>query len=78
MAKPKKVNDPADAAMSAIQQALNLREELEPRSARKAATREQVRDILEKLAKVSEQGAKNKLPGVTSDHAFLYQDGTPI
>jgi len=68
MAKPKEAPNSADAAMSAIAEVLNSTKNL---------TQADIEEILKKLAKVSEQGARNKLPGVTSDHSFLYRDGAP-
>lgn len=36
-------------------------------------------EIYRRLMEIAEQGAKNKLPGATSDHSFLYDEyGAPI
>lgn len=75
MANPKEKNDPASAA---IQDALRIKEKQPALDAQaKNRTHDEVAEVLKKLARVSEQGAKNKLPGATSDHSFLYQDGAP-
>jgi hypothetical protein len=35
-------------------------------------------ELVRRLGQLSKQAAKNKLPGATSDHSFLYTDqGTP-
>jgi hypothetical protein len=42
------------------------------------ARQNQIAETLRRLELVSKQGAKNKLPGATSDHSFLYtEDGMP-
>ena len=66
-----------ESEIEAIRKAVKERLERE-----RSERREEKRDpdeIYRRLMALAEQGAKNKLPGATSDHSFLYDEyGAPI
>lgn len=63
-----------ESQTEAVRQA--VKEKLERTRQSKPKDRE---EVYRRLMALSEESAKNKLPGATSDHSFLYdEDGLPI
>lgn len=66
---------PTEAVRKAVKERLAHERFVRPEQ----QTKRDPEEIYRRLMEISEEGAKNKLPGASSDHSFLYDEfGAPI